>query len=259
MGAPATSWLAGAALAAALAAAPPAGAQQDPLVTDLSEHVISIQSNFTGAKVLLFGAVGAEVAGNRDIVIVVRGPDEPVVVRRKARVGGIWINLDSATLNNVPGYYAVVSTRPLAAIAPPAVLERNAIGTGHLRLPIQAASATAGAGEVETFRAALVRLKRARGLYREDPRGVIFLGTSLFRAEVEMPANVPVGVYTAKVYLFENGALAHAQSSPLYVGKAGFERIVFNLAHKQPLYYGIGAVFIACFAGWAASAAFRRS
>ena len=109
----------------------PANAQE-ALVTDISQHMISIQSNFTGAELLLFGAVGVGPSEERDIVIVVRGPDTPVVVRRKERIGGIWVNYGSAEIENVPGYYAVVSTGPLEAIAPPAVLERYGIGIKYL-------------------------------------------------------------------------------------------------------------------------------
>ncbi len=61
---------------------------QQSLVSDISSHRIGITSSFTGTELLLFGALGE--AG--DVVVVVRGPDQKVTVRRKERVAGIWIN-----------------------------------------------------------------------------------------------------------------------------------------------------------------------
>ena len=233
-----------------------AGAQEE-LVTDLSDHLISIESNFTGTDILLFGAVGGAREGQRDVVVVVRGPATPVTVRRKARVGGIWVNYDSATLDAVPGYYAVASTRPLSVIAPNAVLERHGLGPANLKPAVIEENVPSGDVTTADFRQAIVRLNRDNGLYREQPSGVVFLGASLFRANIAMPANVPDGDYSAQVYLFRNGELAHAQTSRLFVRKAGFERLVYDFANQQPLFYGIAAVFVAMMAGWLASAVFR--
>ena len=90
------------------ASAVPARAQS--LVSDLSNHLVAITSDFTGAEVLLFGSIVAE----GDIVVTIAGPRIPVVVRRKQRVLGIWMNTDTIEFNNTPAFYAVASTRPIA-------------------------------------------------------------------------------------------------------------------------------------------------
>jgi uncharacterized protein (TIGR02186 family) len=241
------------AIAAALLLDRPAAAQE--LVTDISRHLISIESNFTGADLLLFGAVEGPPFGEKtDIAIVVRGPQDDVVVRRKARVGGIWVNFDSVAFGDVPGYYSVVSTRPLDEITSKTVLQRHGIGIENLNL----ADMTEGGAGDAAFREAVLRLRARNKLYQSDSGGVVFLGKSLFRATVNMPANVPDGVFSASIYLFEDGDLVQAQTTPLYVSKAGFERLVYTLANRQPLAYGILAVVLAVVAGWAASVAFRR-
>ena len=66
------------ALILALSAAP---ARAEPLVADLSDDVIAITTGFTGSDVLLFGAT----EGEGDVIVVVRGPMGPQVVRRKTR------------------------------------------------------------------------------------------------------------------------------------------------------------------------------
>lgn len=238
----------------------PDSARAEELVTDLSEHLIAIRSNFTGTQILVFGAVEAESpeirALARDIVVVVRGPERDFTVRRKARVAGIWMNYESREFETIPTFYSVVSTRPLEAIASTDVLERHQIGLGYLRLRSEA-----GGGETTSqsdFRRAVVRLMTRSRLYSEVTGGVSFLGDTLFRARVDIPSNVPVGNYTVEVYLIRDGNVIHAQASPLYVNKSGFERFVFNLAYRQPLLYGVGAVALALLAGWLAAAAFRN-
>jgi hypothetical protein len=66
----------------------PSRAPAQPLVADLSSHLITITSSYTGTDLLLFGAV--EQGG--DVIVVVHGPTEPLVVRRKERVAGVWVN-----------------------------------------------------------------------------------------------------------------------------------------------------------------------
>ena len=74
-----------------LGLAGPVGAAGEKLVVDLSTHQIAIDSRFTGAEVIMFGATKS--AG--DVVVVVRGPGDSVAVRRKERSAGLWFNSDS--------------------------------------------------------------------------------------------------------------------------------------------------------------------
>ena len=69
---------------------------------------------------------------------------------------------------------------------------------------------------------------------------------------------MPVGLYTAKVYLFQDGDVIDTISSPLYIDKRGIERFIYRMAHSDPLLYGLLAVLGAAFAGWLASAVMRR-
>lgn len=258
--------IAAAMAAAATVPAAPAAAQQ--LITDLSQHQIAIRSNFTGTEILLFGTVESgvleEVGATRDIVVVVAGPERPVTVRRKERVGGIWLNYVSVSFELVPGYYAVASTRPLDMITNPEIRTVEKIGADNLSFGAYQAADVAGRDVSITqetksvFAEALVRNKTNQGLYLEDPGGVTFLGSSLFRVTLDIPANVPVGLYTAKVFLLRNGTIVDAISSPLYIEKSGIERAIFRFAQIEPLLYGLFAVALAIFAGWLGSAVLRE-
>src|SRR5690606_38768422 len=112
--------------------------------------------------------------------------------------------------------------------------------------------------EEAQFRSAVIRLKKKQRLFQENDDGVTFIGRSLFRGSVAMPANVPTGRYTADVYLFRDGELISKSLSTLEVSKAGFERMVHSLAFNQPLLYGLFAVLVAVLAGLAGWFAFRR-
>ena len=252
-----------------LAAVATAGAARaDQLVTDLSEHQIPIRSNFTGTQILLFGAVEARTPGsralNRDIVVVVQGPTRPMTVRRKEPVAGIWINHDSVTYPTVPGYYAIASTRPLEVTADAETLKALRIGIENINPGTPTARAIDGTLQIlppdteNGFWKALIRNQRREGLYINLPGGVTFLGQTLFRATIDIPANVPVGLYTAKVYLLQEGKVVDTISSPLYIDKRGVERFLFRMAHSDPLLYGLIAVLVAAFAGWLASAVMYR-
>lgn len=238
-----------AAVAALSASATPALAQ--PLVADLSSHLITITSSYSGTELLLFGSLDQR----GDVVVVVRGPEQAIVVRRKERQAGIWVNGAAVTFEQVPGFYAVAATRPLASFATPSLLARLGIGHDTLRLR------TAGElppSELAAFRQALVRNLGESGLYPAETGKVTLLGSSLFRTEISFPANVPTGNYLAQVYLFRDNDLVTAQTTPLFVRKSGIERTVFEYAHREPFLYGIATVLLAMVAGWLAEAAFRR-
>jgi len=75
-------------------------ARGEALVADLTNHLIAITTGFTGAAVVLFGAID----GPGDIAVVIRGPDRDVTVRRKTRVAGIWVNSEEVNFGNVPSF-----------------------------------------------------------------------------------------------------------------------------------------------------------
>lgn len=240
-------------LAALAALAGPAAAaeRQDPLVIDLSDHLVAITTGFTGATVLLFGT--AEHKG--DVVVVVRGPAETIKVRRKERVFGIWANRAEAVFTDVPAFYRVAASRPLEEIAPPALLEHYHIGADHLETQLRRKDPASGDAD---YMAALLRLKDAAGLYGIRAGWVNFVGGHLFRTEMDFPANVPTGSYTVEVFLVQDGRVVFSRTTPLIVSKTGLGAEVFDFAHRQAALYGLSAILLATVAGWLAAVFFRR-
>jgi uncharacterized protein (TIGR02186 family) len=237
-----------ASLALALSARP---LRAEPLVADLSDHLIAITTGFTGAEVLLFGATD----GPGDIVVLVRGPTGRAVVRRKDRIFGIWINSGSQDFAEVPNFYAVASSRPLDQLLTTETAQRYGIGLGNLAIhPVSDKPSPASSDMLQ----ALTRIKIDEGLYRPAAGRVTFLGARLFRADFQFPANVPTGSYLVEVLLIRDGQIAGAQTTPLVVSKIGVGADIFEFAHRHSAAYGIIAIVIALLAGWAAHLVFRK-
>jgi uncharacterized protein (TIGR02186 family) len=227
-------------------------ARAQPLVFDLSSHLIAITTGFSGTELLLFGAT----EGEGDVIVTLRGPETTTVVRKKSRVAGIWINTERMAFTGVPAFYRVASSRPVDQVAPPALRARHQIGFENLRL---APPSDRPAHEVQVFRAGLLRNQEARGLYASEIGRVTFLGPRLFRTRVVLPANVPPGAYTAEVLLVRNGQVIAAQTTPMFVSKVGLGADVYEFAHRHAALYGILAILLAVLSGWGAGVAFRKA
>ncbi|MBL8564962.1 MAG: TIGR02186 family protein [Hyphomicrobiaceae bacterium] len=230
---------------------------------DVSTRSVAITSSFTGTEIVVFGSVEnsrqeTAESGLYDIAITIEGTATPVVTRKKENVGGLWINTKAQTFQGVPSYYAIVSTRPVSEVAEAAVLNANQIGFEHISMkPIPGAKAPP-ASELDSFKEAVIRRKQADKLYQKSDYGVAFIGRSLFRSAVNLPANVPVGPLVAHVYLFKDGKLLSKYSSKVSLQREGIERYMHDFAFDYPLFYGIFAVFIAVAAGLIASSLFKK-
>jgi uncharacterized protein (TIGR02186 family) len=229
-------------------------AHAEDLVSGISQDIIQITSNYTGTQIVVFGAIErAQNAQGRDIVVVVRGPDEPMTVRRRDRVAGVWVNRDAAHFEGLPAYYYLAATQPVARIAPRDTLARYEIGLQQLK-----PAAIGSHHDPEPFRQAVIRHLRQSGLYTESPGSIDFYSETLFSTRVPVPAGVTRGQYNVEVYLFRSGQLVSAQSTPLFVDASGLERRLFNAAHDAPFTYGMVCVLMAMLLGWISSVLFQR-
>jgi uncharacterized protein (TIGR02186 family) len=230
----------------------PAFAQNETIQVDTSDRVIAIESDFTGARITVFGAVEnsrqeAANSGYYDIIIVIRGPSETVVAREKERFAGIWVNGRSSAFTHVPSFYAALSTRPLDEIADEKLLRQHGI---EFNPKAQHGGSVLPPDEFEN---AIIDAKKEDQLYIVDRFAVAFLGKSLFRGTVVLPTKVKVGSYSAEVYLFHAGELLSQHNTSLKVEKSGIERELTALAFHRPWVYGVLSVILAVtcgFAGW---------
>jgi uncharacterized protein (TIGR02186 family) len=242
-----------------IAATAPAAAER--LITSLSDHRVMVTSSFNGSEVVLFGGIERDTGalplrGNYDIAVTVTGPRQNIVTFRKERVLGIWVNYESRVFENAPSYLAVLTNRPLPAIANADTLRRLQLGLDNIALPQRADAADGLANE--TFRNAFIKLKDEHGLYRQESNGVTFLTPALFQTSIALPAEVPTGTYEIDVKLFLDGMMIARTPSALEIYKAGFEQFVSSSAQTHGLLYGFATSMMAILTGWFASVVFRR-
>lgn len=236
-------------------------AQGQRLVSVLSEPQISIDSSFVGETLTLFGnvepATGADqrtVEGPFQIIVVVRGPLQNRVARRKNLTFGLWINTEEVLFQNFPSYFHVLSSTSLEDITSLETLQAEAI------LPATRATMAAmpGQSDEEQFGRELIRLMSARGLFSVDEHGVQFRSNTLYSARLSLPGTVSDGNYLAETYLFKNGEIVSHKAEAFRIRKTGFERFLGNAASEQPFLYGLACVLLAVGTGWLGGAVFKR-
>jgi uncharacterized protein (TIGR02186 family) len=235
------------------------GAAQPRLVPDVSQRRIDIIYSFTGAELLLFGAIlypgGRAPAKPPEIAVVLKGPTEAITLREKSKVAGMWVNAASARYRSVPSFYAVAASRPLSQLVDGRTAAIYELGLDNIQL-----SPASGAlpDDQARFDRGLVDLKRRRGLYYETNQGVEVSEGVLYRARIAIPARVPIGAFTAETFLIQDGRVVAAAVRAIDIDKSGFERFVAAAAEHWSLAYGLAAVAVSLLLGWAAGMAFRR-
>ena len=246
-------------LFAALGWAVGARAADPRLVPDVSSRAIDIQYSFTGEELLLFGAIlypGQRLPDDRaDIVVVLKGPVRPIILREKRRVAGMWVNADSIRLRTSPGFYAIGSSRPIDKLVDERTAAIFELGLSNLSMSPTGFSETKA---LSRFENGLIDLYRRQGLFYEDPKAVEITEGVLYRARIPVPARVPVGNYRAETYLISKGRVIAVASRDVEIRKAGFERFVALAAQRHGFLYGLTAVLLSVALGYAASAVFRR-
>ena len=255
-------WLAPAVLITSIACGlTPAAAER--LVVSLSNHRVAVTSSFTGEDLVLFGTIEPDAGktalrSSYDLVVTVTGPRETLRTRRKERVLGIWVNVDSREFVRAPSYLSILSNRQVTEIANQDVLRRLQVGLDNFLLPQRIGPDFADTVRDDPFRVAFVRLENQLGLYRESSTAVTFLTPTVFRSAIPLPANVPTGNYAIDVRLFASGVQIATTNSALEVIKTGVEQYVAEAAIDHSVLYGLVTALMALFIGWFGSVVFRR-
>jgi uncharacterized protein (TIGR02186 family) len=229
------------------------GARDPILVPEVSQHEVQVRQGFTGTELLLFGAIlepdGRRAGRDYDIVVVLKGPTDPIRLREKQKILGVWINADSTAFRSAPSYFAVASTKPIGEIVDDRTAAIYELGLDYLQLsPIGSIDPVAQ----ERFTEGLVALRGHEGLYREDPHGVTISEQVLYQARIALPSNVQTGRYTAETFAIARGQVIASASAEVEVHKRGFERLVADYSREDSFLYGLFAVALSLLMGWLA-------
>ena len=117
---------------------------KESVQADISTRSVGITSSFTGTEIIVFGAVenARRTKDNRnpyDVVVVVEGVGNPLVLRKKSNVAGLWFNTEAIYFSSIPSYYAISTNRPLNKITEPHILDQHGIGFVHISMNAGAA------------------------------------------------------------------------------------------------------------------------
>lgn len=231
----------------------------ETVVAGMSQNRIAITANFDGSEILIFGAVKREApvpatAGELNVLIEIVGPSKPVVVHRKERRFGIWVNTDNVNVDLAPGFYALASSGPLNEVISETERQRYKIGLDKaIRLVGEAREGI----NPQDFSDALIRLRTSDGLYSEAVTRVQIDDETLFRTNIALPANLVEGDYKTRLFILRDKIVIDVKTTEIEVRKVGLERFIYSLAHERPLVYGLLSLAVALIAGYGASEAFR--
>lgn len=242
-----------------LLAAPFLTAQREPiLVPEVSQSRVEVRQGFTGANLLLYGAVIAPRGASEDydIVVVLKGPTEPVRIREKERLAGIWMNAGASDFRSAPSFFAVASSQPVSEIVDERTAAIYELGTDFIQL---SPSGQIDPEEQARFASGLVELRQRQGLFKQDPQGVRISEGVLYQARIALPSNVTTGTYTAETFAIARGRVLASATARIEVEKVGLEGQVVVAAQRWSFFYGMGAIALSLAMGWLAGRLFARA
>lgn len=230
----------------------------ESIVTGLSQNKVQITADFNGSDILVYGAIKRDApvpqGAPLEVIVTLEGPSTPLIVRRKQRVAGIWLNGASVRIGSAPSFYAVTTTGPIEQI----LTKNEDLRFGiTLSRSISTTEISVETMDFPLFTQALRRIRMAQDRYRISTGTVQLVDDTLFRTDFALPANVTEGDYTVRLFILRGGLVIDSQARVINVRKTGIERYLYNLAHEKPLLYGIISLVMAAIAGWAASEIFR--
>ena len=230
----------------------------EEVVLGLSKDKISINTNFDGSEILIFGAIKREElipdGPPVQVIVTVAGPSLPITVRRKEKKLGIWVNTDAVDVDEAPSFYAVLSSGPLREVLKEVEDLRHKVSVPRA---IRSVGAPQDIQDSTSFTEALIRIRENSDVYQLREGSVEIEEQTLFRTAVRLPAALTEGDYVTRIFLTRDGDVVSSYETTIDVQKVGMERWLFELSRQQPLVYGLMSLAIAIAAGWGAAAVFK--
>lgn len=236
-------------LLVACAVSPPENSYaQKTFAVDLAEREIAITAGFNGSNMLIFGAVA-----EGEVVLIIRGQPEQYRVRKKNRIGGVWLNNEHLDLPKLPNFYVVASSKNAFDNIPYEMTKEQGIGYKYITDEIPITDL-----HTREFFLSLIKIKETAGLYQTLPQQIDISSSGLFRINVRIPAAVKPGDYTIRALNIVDGKITEAYQTALTVNKVGFGAEIYRAAHEYPNAYGVGAIILSILSGLLANFLFNR-
>ena len=230
---------------------------RDFLLGDISNRNISITASFTGAEIIIYGAIDPSIYEHNNIFITVTGPRIDAKLRKKVKSLGLWV-LERRYFNisNLPSYYAIASNTNQSEMEE-ATFILNEIGWKNIKIKL---NENINIEEQNNIKEILKKIYLEKKLYVSNLNKVNIIRDTLFRSEFELPATAQVGSYEVNMYLVskEGKELISIWSDDINVTKEGVSADLYDYSKNHPLLYGLFAAIGAIMFGFLASEIFRR-
>ena len=216
-------------------------------------ETISIGSFFSG-QIL---TVTAAVPNGSDVALRLVGPPENLVVMKKSRVAGLWMNGEEIWFRNIPKTYLLWTSQRTALPG-----DGDDAAAQHYRSELDGCLQDRSRDETSFLVGEMVKLKEADHLYQIS-QGDIRIRRQPDRSwdQVEallpIPAKISPGDYRLDLITLNEGQRNLLYSKTIGVKLAGFPAVVADMATRSGLLYGVIAVFIAMFSGLLVGFVFR--
>ena len=227
--------------------AAPAPDSPGPLLVEPAR--VEVGLSFNGATL----TVSARIPDGYEAAVRLSSGVERLELKQKGRVGGVlWMSVGDVVYEEAPVVYQLLTTAPLATLAPAAVLDEWKLG--YATVIVSADEIAAG------MFLDLITLKERGGLY-VTREGGLHVTRDDEGARVEgqfvLPASVRPGDYTLDLIGFSAGRPSRLGSTTVVVERVGTVRLMWSLAMTHGLFYGTTAVVIALVAGLLTGLLFR--
>lgn len=236
--------LTGAVPALAQALPQPALQDEEHIVTDLVVDHIDITTGFNGAELDIYGVRPV----NGDVVIIVRGPDRDMTVRRKEKTVAGWRYGKEVTFDHMPSFYRVAATRSPEEMLPEEQLLLHEIGLPSLEFKPH--DDESNKTVLDTFKQAFIRNQEGKELISQHIIPITPLGERFFKTTFYLPHNVPVGTYAIVVFYMQDNQIVDTNRHELFVAQVGTNSDIKLFAEDRPFSYGALCVVLALTAGW---------
>jgi len=159
-------------------------------------------------------------------------------------------------VRRTPGLFYLLSSRPINRIVKPDEQRRyglrlaNALADARAGQPV-----TAAMGD---WQAAFRCLKERNGDYLKPSNAVKLEENRLFSANIDLPAEIPLGTYHLDVYLARNGHVVSHKTRDLEVHQVRLERWVANSVNAHSWLFGVSFTLSAMIPGLTLGMGLRR-
>lgn len=221
---------------------------------------VLITIGYSGSTIHFYGVAPPD---SSVIIKVSSGPQEAKLSRKGKMAGLFWMTVEQAEVENLPAFYAVLSSGDINKLLPEAKQRELQVDPGFKSFFTIASVKDAGdkskqfsPQDVQEYLQGLETVKEKDDLYQMKPDAVAVDGPD-FLASLDLGANIPLGDYEVTAYAVKNAQVVTQAATGFTVKPVGATHWLANLAVDRPAIYGIMSVVVALAAGLGVGAVFK--